>query len=147
MTAGYQREQIMKAVITYLNFDGNTREALKFYQRCFGGELNIMPFSEAPMDFPPEAKDRVMHGTVSKNGVTLLMASDTIPGKPFKEGNNFAITVIPDTAGELETLFTALSEKGNVTMPLQDTFWGARFGMLTDQFGIHWMFNLEKPKE
>jgi len=137
----------MKSVISYLNFDGNCRDAVKFYQRCLAGELHVMPFSEAPGDFPKEAKDRVMHASVIKDGVVLLMASDTMPGAPFKQGNNFYICVAPESAEELERLFTAFSEKGAVTMPLQDTFWGARFGMLTDRFGVNWMFNFEKPKQ
>jgi PhnB protein len=137
----------MKSVITYLNFDGNCRDAMKFYQGCFGGELYLMPFSEAPGDFPKEAKDRVMHATVVKSGVGIVMASDTMPGQPFKQGTNFAVCVTPENSEELENLFKAFSEGAKVTMPLQDTFWGARFGMLTDQFGVNWMFNFEKPKQ
>ena len=137
----------MKQILTYLNFDGNCREAMTFYARCLGGELYIMPFSEAPMDTRKEDKDRIMHATVSKNGTALLMASDTMPGTPFQQGTNFAICVAPESLEETERLFNAISENGKVTMPLQDTFWGARFGMLTDQFGINWMFNFEKPKQ
>ncbi len=135
----------MKELITYLNFNGNCRDAMNFYKRCFGGELQMMPFSEAPGDHPPEAKDRIMHARLV-NGAAVLMASDTMPGMPFHQGNNFAITVNCQSQEELERFFAAISERGKVTMPLQDTFWGARFGMLTDQFGINWMFNFEKPK-
>jgi len=135
----------MKEMITYLNFNGNCRDAMKFYERCFGGELQMMPFSEAPGDHPPEAKDRIMHARLS-NGTSVLMASDTMPGMPFQPGTNFGICVTCQSQEELERFFTAVGEKGKVTMPLQDTFWGARFGMLTDQFGINWMFNFEKPK-
>jgi len=137
----------MKAIVTYLNFNGNCREAMKFYQRCLGGELSIMPFSEAPGDFPKEAKDRVMHARVTKEGTALLMASDTMPGSNFVQGTNFSISIDCQSAEETDRLFTAFSEKGKITMPLQDAFWGARFGMLRDQFGINWMFNFEKPKQ
>ena len=137
----------MKAIVTYLNFDGNCREAMKFYQRCLGGELSIMPFSEAPGDFPKEAKDRVMHARVTKEGTALLMASDTMPGSNFVQGTSFSISIDCQSAEETDRLFTAFSEKGKITMPLQDAFWGARFGMLRDQFGINWMFNFEKPKQ
>ena len=137
----------MKAIVTYLNFDGNCREAMKFYQRCLGGELSIMPFSEAPGDFPKEAKDRVMHARVTKDGTALLMASDTMPGSNFVQGTNFSISIDCQSAEETDRLFTAFSEKGKITMPLQDALWGARFGMLRDQFGINWMFNFEKPKQ
>ncbi len=137
----------MKAIVTYLNFDGNCREAMKFYQRCLGGELSIMPFSEAPGDFPKEAKDRVMHARVTKDGTTLLMASDTMPESNFAQGTNFSISIDCQSAEETDRLFTAFSENGKITMPLQDAFWGARFGMLRDKFGINWMFNFEKPKQ
>ena len=137
----------MKAIVTYLNFNGNCREAMKFYQRCLGGELSIMPFSEAPGDFPKEAKDRVMHARVTKDGTTLLMASDTMPGSNFVQGTNFSISIDCQSAEETDRLYNAFSENGKITMPLQDAFWGARFGMLRDKFGINWMFNFEKPKQ
>ncbi len=69
-----------------------------------------------------------------------------MPGMPFRQGNNFSVTVSCESLQEIERLFAALGEKGKVTMPLQDVFWGARFGMLTDQFGINWMFNFDMPK-
>jgi PhnB protein len=138
----------MKGVVTYLNFDGNTREAMKFYARCLGGELTMMPFSEMPGDYPKEAKDRVMHSRIAKDGAVLLMASDTMPGMPLNQGTNFSISVHCESQEEIDGLFTAFSENAKkITMPLQDTFWGARFGMLNDQFGINWMFNFEKPKQ
>ena len=127
----------MKAMVTYLNFDGNCREAMTFYQRCLGGELSITPFSEAPGDFPKEARDRVMHARVTKDGTTLLMASDTMPGSNFVQGTNFSISIDCQSAEETDRLYNAFSENGKITMPLQDAFWGARFGMLRDKFGIN----------
>jgi len=135
----------MKEIITYLNFDGNTRDAMRFYARCLGAELTLMPFSEAKVDVPPEAKDRTIHAKLTK-GSCVLMASDTLPGMPLQRGNNFNICLQCESLDETERLFTALGENGKVTMPLQDTFWGARFGMLLDQFGVSWMFNFEKAK-
>jgi len=139
-------EKTMKEIVTYLNFDGNCREAMQFYKQCLGGELQMAPFAETPGDVPKEARDRIMHARLTK-GPATLMASDTFPGAPFRQGNNFSICLQPDSLSETETLFKALGEKGKVTMPLQDTFWGARFGTLTDQFGVNWMINFEKPKE
>jgi PhnB protein len=136
----------MKEVVTYLNFDGNCREAMEFYKKCLGAELSLMPFSEIPGDKPKDADHRIMHARLTK-GTTLLMASDTMPGRPPQPGNNFSISIQTESLPETERLFQALSEKGQVTMPLQDTFWGARFGMLTDQFGIQWMLNFEHPKQ
>lgn len=136
----------MKAIDAYLIFDGNCRQAMEFYKTCLGAELLIMPFSEAPFESAPEAKDRIIHASLSK-GAALLMASDTMPGMPFQQGNNFSVSINCESLQEIETLFTALSRSGKVTMPLHDAFWGARFGMLTDQFGVNWMFNFELPKQ
>ena len=135
----------MKEIVTYLNFDGNCRDAMRFYERCLGGELQMMPFAEGPRDIPKEAKDRIMHAKLTK-GTTVLMASDIMPGMQFQQGTNFSLCVATENLEETEKLFAALGEGGRVTMPLQDTFWGARFGMLTDQFGINWMLNFEKPR-
>jgi PhnB protein len=70
-----------------------------------------------------------------------------MPGMPFQQGNNFSININCESLEETDRLFTALGENGKVKMPLQETFWAASFGMLTDQFGIHWMFNFEKPHQ
>jgi len=134
----------MKEMITYLNFDGNCRQAMQFYERCLGGELAMMPFSEMQFDYPSEAKDRIVHAKLTKGSATL-MASDTMPGMPFQQGNSAHICLICDSLEETERFFAALSDKGKVTMPLQDTFWGARFGMIADQFGVNWMLNFDKP--
>jgi PhnB protein len=136
-------------IVTYLNFDGNCRQAMEFYRTCLGGELYLMPFSEPTADCPAEgrqASDRTMHASLTK-GARLLMASDTMPGWTLQQGNNFSVCLQCESLQEIEGLFTALGENGKVTMPLQDTFWGARFGTLTDQFGIHWMFNFAHPKQ
>jgi PhnB protein len=138
----------MKDVVTYLNFDGNCREALEFYAKCLGSEVTLMPFSEGPRDLPAAAKEagqRIMHGRLTK-GKTILMASDCVPGMNFQPGNNFSISLECESMDEIEKLFAALGENGKVTMPLQDMFWGARFGMITDQFGVNWMLNFELPK-
>jgi len=135
----------MKSVCVYLNFDGNCRQAMEFYKKCLGGELYTMPFSQAPFDSPKEAKDRLIHAAL-QSGSTVLMASDIMPGMPFKQGNNFSVMIECENAAEQDRIFAALGEGGTVTMPLQGTFWEARFGMVTDQFGISWMFNLPKAK-
>jgi PhnB protein len=137
----------MKQITPYLIFDGNCRQAVTFYEKCLGAELHLMPFSAHPGDYPKEAKDRIMHARLAKGQAAILMASDTMPGMPFQQGNNFSISIDCESPEEIERLFTAFGQNGKVTMPLHDAFWGARFGMLTDQFGINWMFNLENPKQ
>ena len=139
----------MKEVITYLNFDGNCRQAMEFYKKCLGAELEIMQFSDIPGGGPTgavkDAGDRIMHARLSK-GFTFLMASDTMPGMPHQKGTNFSVSIGCESLEEIKAFFAALSENGSVTMPLQDQFWGAHFGMLKDQFGVHWMLNYEYPK-
>ena len=135
----------MKEIITCLNFDGNCREAMTFYGKCLEAELYLMPFSEAACDSPKDAKDMIAHARPTKEA-PILMASDAMPGMPFTQGNNFWVNINCESLPEIERLFTALGEKGKVVMPLQDMFWGAHFGMLTDQFGINWMFNYERRK-
>ena len=140
----------MKEVVTFLNFDGNCREAMEFYKKCFDAELFLLPYSEAPVDLPwvtEEAKDKIMHSTLTKGSLTILMAADTISGRPFEQGDSFSVTIQSESVQEIDALFTALGESGNVTMPLQATFWADRFGMLTDRFGIRWMLNLGKPAQ
>ncbi len=137
----------MKEIAAFLAFDGHCREAMEFYKNCFGADLFLLPYSEAPGDFPwvpEEAKDRIMHSTLSK-GSTILMAADSLPGV-LQRGNDFSVIVHCESLQEIADLFDALGEKGQITMPLQDTFWGARYGTLTDRFGIRWMFNFAHPK-
>ena len=139
-------EEYVKELTTYLTFDGNCRDAMEFYKKCLDAQLYLMPFSEAPGEVPERAKNRIIHAKLTK-GAAVLMASDTMPGMPFQQGNNFSVSVSCESLQEIERLFTAIGVNGKVTMQLQDTFWGARFGMLTDQFGIHWMFNFEHPEK
>ena len=140
----------MNEVVTFLNFDGNCREAMEFYKKCFDAELFLLPYSEAPGDLPwvtEETKGKIMHSTLTKGSLTILMGADTISGRPFQQGNSFSVTIHCESVGEIDALFAALGEGGNVTMPLQETFWATRFGMLTDRFGIRWMLNLGKPPQ
>jgi len=135
----------MKEVNTYLSFDGNCREAMTFYQKCFSGELETHSFADMP-NVPPEAKDWLMHARVIKDGKTLLMASDGLPERHLIVGNNFSVSVQCDSDEEIERLFKAFTEKGEATMPLANQFWGAKFGMIKDDFGVNWMFNYELPR-
>ena len=103
-----------------------------------------MRFSDAKTD-SPTGTDRIMHAKLTK-GSCVLMGSDTPSGMCLNQGNNFYICLNCESREETERLFSSLGERGQVTMLLQDTFWGARFGMLLDQFGVNWMFSYEKPR-
>ena len=138
-------------VNVYLTFDGNCEEAFNYYKSIFGGELMLNRFSEMPpsdeFPIPEENMNKIMHVTLPISKETVLMGSDTAGfGPPTNVGNNFSISVSPDNREEASRIFSALSDGGNVTMPLQDTFWEAYFGSCTDQFGINWMVNYTKPQ-
>ena len=138
----------MKNINTYLIFEGKCRQAMEFYQQCLGGKLHMMPYSQAPgcADMPKEFQNWIIHARLNCAS-TVLMASDTKPGVPVTSGNNFFISIDCENLPEIEKLFKALGVNGNIDMPLQETFFAIRFGMLTDQFGVKWMFNLEKKQE
>lgn len=123
----------------YVNFDGTAREAFEFYKSIFGGEVTITTFGEAPMDTPPEAADLVMHAEYHTDWF-VLMGSDAIMEGIF--GTNFQLTLGGDDEPALTGYFNALSEGGEVTMPLAPVPWGDTFGMLTDKYNVRWMVSI-----
>ena len=129
----------------YLTFNGTCRAAMTFYQQCLGGELMVQAFADSPAaaHMPPDAQQNVMHSMLTTTDM-LLMASDSGMG-PVAKGDMVSLSINCGSAQEIQTLFGKLSAGGTVTMDLQDTFWGATFGMFTDQFGIDWMLNYDKP--
>jgi len=136
----------MKAINPYLNFNGNCREAMTFYSKAIGGELIMQSYSDAGMS-KPGTEDRVIHARLSSGGAaTVIMASDAPADQPVTFGNNNWVCVDCDDNDEQDRMFTALSDGGMVFMPLDVMFWGARFGMLQDKFGVCWMFNSEQKK-
>jgi PhnB protein len=140
----------MKEVVAFLNFDGNCREAMEFYKKCFAAELFLLSYGEAPGDpawAAKEVKDRIMHSSLTKGSLTILMAADIMPGMSFQSGANFSVAIQFENVREIEALFASLGENGTITMPLRETFWASSFGMLTDRFGIRWLLNLGKPQQ
>ncbi|MEO8821493.1 MAG: VOC family protein [Ginsengibacter sp.] len=136
----------MEAIIPYLNFNGNASEALDFFSSALNGEIVFkQTFGESPMDSPESQKNKIMHASF-KAGDLHFLVSDTMEGQPVFQGSNLSLSLNFEEVNELNKTFAALSEGGKVTMELQDTFWGARFGMLTDKFGFNWMFNHDYKK-
>ena len=132
---------------TYLTFDTNCREAFEFYRTVFGGEFaEIHTFEEAPPDMgvPEHERGLIMHVALPI-GSSVLMGSDSssTQGPPPVVGSNFSVSVSPDSKEEADRLFAGLSEGGKTIMPLDDTFWGARFGMCIDRFGVTWQINFQ----
>ena len=135
----------------YLYFDGRCEEALAFYQKALGAKVDaMMRFSDAPPDAPQPTEgcggammspDKVMHAAF-RIGDSLLMASDGMAeGKPEFKG--ISLTLALATEAEVERLFAALSDGGQVQMPLTKTFFSPRFGMVADRFGVSWMLLVE----
>jgi PhnB protein len=137
----------IKKLNPYLNFNGTAEKAIKLYESALGARPeNIMRFGDVPdAKARPEDKNRVMHAVLHV-GEGVVMISDTMPGMPPPSGNSVHIALDFDDVEDMTRRFNALAEGGKVKMPLADTFWGARFGMLTDAFGIDWMFNCDKKK-
>lgn len=143
----------MMRVHTYLNFDGDAEEAFGFYEKVFGGKLtDINRFSDVPegdFEVDPADQDKVMHVGLELGQGQMLMASDT-PAAMADErvvGTNVSISVHPESREEADRIFQALSEGGEVEMEMQDAFWGAYFGSLTDRFGVQWMVNHETGEQ
>jgi PhnB protein len=144
----------MGTVSTYLNFGRNTEEAFNFYKSVFGGEFEgegFMRLGDAPpnvgMPPIPEAdKKLIMHVVLPITGGHFLMGTDSPESMGFKlkPGNNVHICLNPDSKAETKRLFDNLAAGGQVTMDLQDMFWGAYYGTCTDKFGVQWMFNFHK---
>ena len=129
----------------YLTFDGSCEEAFKFYAKLLGGEIKaIFPYEGTPAaeHVPAGWHNKIMHATLDIGGQSL-MGSDAY-AEHYHKPQGFSVSLSIGKVAEAERVFAGLSECGKVRMPLQQTFWAARFGMVTDRFGIPWMINCEK---
>lgn len=129
----------MTTLTPYLNFDGKTEAAMKFYAEALNGKLELMRFGDSPMPVAPEHKSRIMHATLKTDALNL-MASDTMPGQPANQGTTVHLSLNFDSKAEQDRVWARLAEGGTVNMPLKDEFFG-RFGQLTDKFGMSWMLH------
>ena len=135
------------SVQPYLFFGGRCEEALEFYRSALGAEVEMLSrFKDAPEPgmAQPGMEDKVMHASL-RIGETILMASDgRCDGEPRFDG--FSLSIIVSNEEQAESVFNALAEGGEVTMPLEKTFWAPKFGMVEDRFGVGWMVSVEhKP--
>jgi len=129
----------------YINFAGNAREAMEFYNSVFGGTLTLNTFGEFGNPDPVTA-DQIMHAQLETDQGFTLMASDTPPGMPHTQGDNITISLSGDDGDRLRGYWEQLSQDGTVAMPLEKQVWGDEFGMLTDRFGVPWMVNIGAPR-
>ncbi|WP_420150822.1 VOC family protein [Spirosoma sp.] len=143
----------MATTNTYLHFDGNCEEAFNFYKSVFDGEFNYVGrYEEVPESddykVPEKDKNKIMHVSLPI-GESILMGSDNLEayGNSFVKGDNFSVSITAETKEEADRIFNSLSVNGQVTMPMNDTFWGDYFGMLVDKFGIQWMMSYNENQQ
>ncbi|NIG51903.1 VOC family protein [Chitinophaga sp. Cy-1792] len=136
----------MATLEPYLSFNGNCADAMSFYKSALGGQLMIMLVKDSPAkdQIPEEYHNQVMHAILKGSGFNL-MASDNMSADKTVTGTNVSLTFNLEDIEDAETIFKSLSNGGKVTMPLAETFWAKRFGMLVDKYGFNWMINVTKP--
>ncbi len=131
----------------YINFDGNAREAMEFYNSVLGGKLDINTFAESGMSDDPAEAEKVMHALLETEDGMTIMASDTPKHIEYKPGKNISISLSGEDESTLKGYWEKLSESADIFAPLEKAPWGDTFGMLTDKFGIGWMVNISAKKE
>ena len=147
-----QGDTLMATFNPYLNFAGNTEQAFEFYKSVFGGEFsNLTRFKDTPegAKLSPKEREKIMHVSLPIGNGTVLMATDALEsmGHKLTTGNNFNISVETDSKEEAKRIYDRLSAGGKIEQPLQDTFWGAHFGMFADKYGTRWMISYTYPKQ
>jgi PhnB protein len=130
----------IKSLNPYINFDGTAARAIALYDRILGAHtVNVARAGDTPgMNVPADQKDRIMHAVLMLDGLPLML-SDAATN--VSTGSNVHVSLDFTDLDEMTQKFAALAEGGAVNVPLQDTFWGAKFGMLTDSVGVRWIFN------
>jgi PhnB protein len=146
----FEEERSMK-LTTYLNFGGNCKQALQFYEKNLGAKIASMSaFGQMPPGIPappspPEWKDNIMHARITIAG-TEIMASDAPPDR-FQPMRSAYLAISLDANQEAERIYGVLSEGGEIFMKMEETFFAHRFAMLRDQFGVNWMIINEKAMQ
>jgi PhnB protein len=136
----------MTQAIAYLGFDGTCADAMRFYERALGGKLEVlMSGAESPIadQMPKEFAHRILHARLVLPGGGMLYAGDAPGHVPYEGIKGVSITIDYATVAEAEKVFATLAEGGIVSMPMSESFWAKRFGMLTDKFGTPWIVNGE----
>jgi PhnB protein len=144
----------MRKINVYITFNGNCEEAFRFYKSVFGGDFQFIGrYKDVPPSdkeiFHPENEDKIMHVSLPISKETILMGCDNAEanGRGTVVGDNVAISIDIDGKDEADQLFAALSVGAKIKMLMAQTFWGAYFGALTDQFGINWLINCDAKKD
>jgi PhnB protein len=133
---------------TYLSFDGQCETAFHFYERCLGGQIGpIFRYAGSPMESeaPPGWQDKIMHGSITVGG-QVLMGADVAPDR-YEAPRGISLSLQIQSVADAERIFHDMTQGGRVVMPLEKTFWAARFGMLVDRFGIPWLINCDEGEQ
>ena len=125
----------------YINFTGDARQAMEFYEGVFGGTLVLHTFGDYGDKAAPEANN-IMHGMLETTTGFTLMGADAPPGMELKAGENITVSLSGDDADDLRGYWSTLADGGTVTVPLEKQMWGDEFGMCVDKFGVAWMVNI-----
>ena len=135
----------MFQINAYLTFDGNCREAMTFYQDCLGGELSFQTIGESPLSekMPKQMRESILHATLTK-GNLILLATDMVSGLGLVKGNSVSLSLYCSSEEETTSSYAKLSAGGTANHPLEDSFWGALFGDLTDKFDNHWIISFNR---
>ena len=126
----------------YINFRGNTRDAMSFYQEVLGGELTMNTFEEFGASQDPSDRDQIMHAQLEAPNGLWLMAADVPERMPYEPGNTSSISLSGDDEAQLTRYWNGLAEGAQILQPLTKAQWGDSFGMLQDKFGITWLVNI-----
>ena len=131
----------MASLSPYLTFNGNCREAMTFYQHCLGGELDLQRIADSPLaeQIPQKMKECILHASLTSDHI-VLMGSDMAPDT-LVQGNTSSLILTFNSEEETRRMYEKLAKDSEASHPLQQTFWGALFGHLTDKYGNHWLFN------
>ena len=129
----------------YLNFNGNARQALQFYQSVFGGELNVNTFADFGAQDSPDA-DRIMHGQLETDAGYTIMAADVPSSMEYHSVAGCSVSLSGDDGDVLRGYWEKLSAGGTISMPMQKQSWGDEFGMCVDRFGVPWLVNIGQPQ-
>lgn len=137
----------MEAIIPYLTFNGNASDALDFYSHALNGNIVMkQTFADAHMERSESEKNNILHAILKTGDLTMMFSDGGVSGE-VSSGTSLALSLDFKNLEDINKAFDALSDGAIITMPLQDTFWGARFGQLTDKFGFNWMFNHDYEKK
>lgn len=130
----------------YIHYAGNAEEAINFYAEVLKGNvIAISRYGDSPMSVDEDYKQKIIHGRL-QFGDNVIMISDVFKGQTVQTDGNIQLSIEITEEGQIDEVFSKMAEGGTVTMELQNQFWGARFGMLKDKFGVSWMFNYEMKK-